>query len=288
MADAFDLFQSLDIHYVKTGYAPSPMDSSYHRHGQYMVAHHRKVLEEAAKRNIMVFTHEPVLMSGIGRTYPNFLAWEGVRGMEFNAWSMGNPPEHTTIVPFTRMLAGPVDYTPGIFDLDTKNTREKQVEPWKLKSDFDHPKVHTTLAKQLAYYVVLYSPVQMAADLPENYKQHPEAFSFIGQVPVNWQKSIVVNGVIGDYVTIARKNGNTWYVGSITDENARDLELPLSFLNTGKNYKATMYADGKDAHYDDNPTAYRITTEQVVSTDTLKLSLAPGGGQAIVIKPLGW
>jgi hypothetical protein len=201
---------------------------------------------------------------------------EGLRGQEFNAWSPdgGNPPEHLTIIPFTRMLAGPIDYTPGIFDIKfDKYKKENQV--------------NTTLAHQLALYVVIFSPFQMAADLPENYSGHP-AFQFIKDVGVDWDTSIVLNGEIGDFITFVRKERNTdkWFLGSITDENERTLNVSLNFLDEGKEYKAVVYSDGDDAHWDDNPIAYKIENKNVNSTDSLKLKLAPGGGTAISFVPL--
>ena len=184
-----------------------------------------------------------------------------------------NPPEHLTIIPFTRMLAGPIDFTPGIFDLKFADYKE-------------HNQVNTTLAKQLALYVVLYSPLQMAADLPENYRGHP-AFQFIKDVPVDWQESRVLNGEIGDYLTIARKEkgADTWFLGSITDEHARVIEINCDFLDEGKHYTATIYADADDAHWDDNPTAFTVERKNLRRGDILKLQLAEGGGAAVRIIP---
>jgi len=199
----------------------------------------------------------------------------GLRGQEFNAWSSdgGNPPEHLTIVPFTRMLAGPIDYTPGIFDIKfDKYKKENQV--------------NTTLAHQLAIYVVIYSPLQMAADLPENYNGHP-AFQFIRDVGVDWDTSIVLNGEIGDFITVARKERSTnkWFLGSITDENERSYEISLNFLDDGKEYTATIYSDDVNSHWNKNPTAYKIESMMVNNSDKLKLKLAPGGGTAISFIP---
>jgi alpha-glucosidase len=191
--------------------------------------------------------------------------------MEYNAWSDGNPPEHTTIIPFTRMLSGPIDYTPGIFDLTFDEYKDKE-------------RVQTTLAKQLAYYVIIYSPMQMAADLPENYLNNP-AFEFIRKVPVNWSKSRYLNSKIGDFVTIARKNGDNWYLGSITDEFARSISVSLSFLDEDKIYKATIYKDGSKADWKNNPYDFEISEDFVDSTMRLRLKLAKGGGQAIIFEP---
>ena len=268
---AFSLCRSLSIHAVKTGYVGQIVPDGEYHHGQWMVNHYRKVMEKAAEYQIMLDVHEPIKPTGLRRTYPNLMSAEGLRGQEFNAWSPdgGNPPEHLTIIPFTRMLAGPIDYTPGIFDIKfDKYKKENQV--------------NTTLAHQLAIYVVIYSPLQMAADLPENYEGHP-AFQFIRDVGVDWDTSIVLNGEICDFITIARKERNTnkWFLGSITDENARTIEVSLNFLDDGKSYKATLYEDAEDSHWDKNPTAYKIENKIVSNSDKLTLELAPGGGTAI-------
>ena len=268
---AFSLCRSLSIHAVKTGYVGQIVPDGEYHHGQWMVNHYRKVMEKAAEYQIMLDVHEPIKPTGLRRTYPNLMSAEGLRGQEFNAWSPdgGNPPEHLTIIPFTRMLAGPIDYTPGIFDIKfDKYKKENQV--------------NTTLAHQLAIYVVIYSPLQMAADLPENYEGHP-AFQFIRDVGVDWDTSIILNGEIGDFISIARKERNTdkWFLGSITDENARTVEVSLNFLDDGKSYKATLYEDAEDSHWDKNPTAYKIENKIVSNSDKLTLELAPGGGTAI-------
>ena len=271
LENAFLFYNNLGIRAVKTGYAGQIIPKGEYHHGQYMVRHYRKVLETAAKYKIMIDAHEPIAATGLRRTYPNMMTREGVRGMEYNAWSDGNPPEHTTIIPFTRMLSGPIDYTPGIFDLTFDKYKEKE-------------RVYTTLAKQLALYVILYSPMQMAADLPENYIGNP-AFEFIRKVPVDWSESKYLNSKIGDYVTIARKNGDNWYLGSITDEFARSISVSLSFLDEDKIYKATIYKDGKDADWKTNPNDFEIKEEFVDSTMRLRLKLAKGGGQAIIFEP---
>lgn len=273
---AYQLMESLGIHAVKTGYVGKIIPKGEYHHGQWMVNHYRKVLETAAKYKVAVNAHEPIKPTGIRRTLPNAIAREGLRGQEFNAWSDdgGNPPSHLPTVAFTRMLAGPIDYTPGIFNI--------KLDPWKEKNQ-----VNTTLAQQLALYVVIYGPVQMAADLPEYYKGN-KAFQFIRDVAVDWEESRVLNGEVGDYVTIARRERNThkWFIGSITDENPRDLTVDLSFLDNGKSYTATIYADAADAHWNDNPTAYEISSKTVTSKDKLNLKLAPGGGAAISLMPL--
>jgi len=286
MEAAFELYHDLGVDTVKTGYACSGKcirryDESgalagleWH-HGQYMIRHYRHVIETAASYHLMLNVHEPIKDTGLRRTFPNMLTREGARGQEYNAWSTdkGNPPEHTTILPFTRMLAGPMDFTPGIFDLFFDEYRPQN-------------RVNTTLAKQLALYVVLYSPLQMAADLPENYAGHP-AFKFIVDVPVDWQDTRVLNAQIGDYVTIVRKDRNSedWYLGSITDEEGRSLETPLTFLDAGRTYVGEFYADATEADWKHNPLAVHICEALVDRDTTLRLELAPGGGQAIRIRP---
>lgn len=269
---AFALYRRLGIGAVKTGYAGGIFPRGQHHHGQWMVRHYRSVIEKAARYGIMLDVHEPIKPTGISRTWPNMMTREGVRGMEYNAWSPGNPPAHTTILPFTRMLAGPADYTPGIFDIMFEQYQEQY-------------RVYTTLAKQLALYVVLYSPLQMAADLPENYEGHP-AFGFVREVPVDWDETRVLHAEIGDYVTIARRSGEAWYIGSITDENPRILETQLSFLEAGKRYKATFYMDTPYSHWETTPTLIDITDYIVDMETQLQIRLAPGGGQAISITPV--
>ncbi|MCF8365732.1 MAG: glycoside hydrolase family 97 protein [Bacteroidales bacterium] len=268
---AFKLMQSLGIHAVKTGYVGKIIPKGEYHHGQWMVNHYRKVLETAAQYNIAVNAHEPIKATGIRRTYPNAIAREGLRGQEFNAWSAdgGNPPEHLPIVAFTRMLAGPIDFTPGIFNLTLKPHKENN-------------QINTTLAHQLALYVVINSPVQMVPDLTQYYEGHP-AFQFIRDVPVIWEQSKVLNGEIGDFVTIARRErgSNNWFIGSITDENPRNFSIKLDFLDSEKKYQAIVYKDGKTAHWANNPGAYDIEEKVIGSASTIELSLAPGGGAAI-------
>ena len=275
MDTAYSLMQDLGIHVVKTGYVGQIIPEGEYHHGQWMVNHYRKALETAAKYEVAINAHEPIKGTGIRRTLPNAISREGLRGQEYNAWSVegGNPPEHLTIVPFTRMLAGPIDFTPGIFNIKFDEYQEKN-------------QVNTTLAQQLALYVVLYSPVQMAADLPEHYEGHP-AFQFIRDVAVDWDESHVLNGEIAEYITIARKEKGTdnWFIGSITDENGRSLEIELDFLDEGKTYNAIIYKDGEDAHWDDNPLSYEIVEKEVNNESSLQIELAPGGGQAISIFP---
>ncbi len=268
---AFQLMQSLGIHSVKTGYVGKIMPKGEYHHGQYMVNHYHKVLETAAKYQVAINAHEPIKATGKRRTYPNAIAREGLRGQEFNAWSPdgGNPPEHLPIVAFTRMLAGPIDFTPGIFNI--------KLEPYKQENQ-----VNTTLAHQLALYVVINSPIQMAADLIKYYKNN-EAFKFIEHVAVNWEQTKVLNGEIGDYVTIARqeRDSENWFVGAISDENGQELEIDFSFLPKGKTYNAIIYKDADDAHWDKNPTAYEIESLKITNETKILIKLAPGGGLAI-------
>ncbi len=273
MTDAFEFYKKYGIHCVKTGYVGSVLDNKEWHHGQFGVNHYRKVTETAAKYQIMICVHEPIKPTGLCRTYPNLMSAEGARGQEYNAWSSdgGNPPEHETILPFTRLLAGPMDFTPGIFDI--------------MLPDKPHNRINTTLAKQLALYVVIYSPLQMAADLPENYANNP-AFAFIKDVPVDWEETKVLNGKIGDYVTIVRKDRNSenWFLGSVSDEQGRTLEIGLSFLTPGIKYVAEIYRDGENADWKTNPYEIIIEKKEVYSGKTLNLKLAPGGGAAIAFK----
>jgi alpha-glucosidase len=278
----FDLFEGLGIRAVKTGYVGDETSHGHAHHGQYMVRHWRKVIESAARHRIMLDVHEPIHDTGERRTFPNMMTREGARGQEFNAWAGdgGNPPEHETILFFTRMLAGPMDFTPGVFDLLIESVTGTPRTP-------EESRVRTTLAKQLALYVVLYSPLQMAADLPENYENQP-AFQFIRDVAVDWEDTRVLDGKIGDYVVVARqeRDGDDWFVGAISDEEARTLEVPLWFLPQGRSYVAEIYADGPGAHWRDNPLPVKISTRPVDARSRLTLRLAPGGGQAIRIRPL--
>ncbi len=279
---AFEMYQQLGINSVKTGYAGTIRPIGQHHHGQWMVNHYRKVVQKAAEYEIMIDAHEPIKPTGIRRTYPNMVTREGVRGMEYNAWSEGNPPEHTTIIPFTRMLAGPIDYTPGIFDVEYK--RHKDLRKKLVSEENLNRRVHTTLAKQLALYVVIYSPMQMAADFPENYEDQP-AFQFIRDVPVNWDESRVIAGEIGDFVIIARRENKDWFVGAITDENQRNLVIPLSFLETKKKYRMTIYSDGSDTDWEINPTEIEITSYLVNNQSILPVGIPRGGGIAVRISP---
>jgi len=282
LEDAYRLYQSLGIHAIKTGYVADTVGGGQSHYGQFAVRHHRKVIETAARYGIMVDAHEPIHDTGERRTWPNMMSREGARGQEYNAWGAegGNPPEHESILFFTRLLAGPMDFTPGIFDLLLKSTGEGARTP-------EQSRPRTTLAKQLALYVVLYSPLQMAADLPENYANQP-AFQFIKDVAVDWDTTRVIQGAIGDYVLVARrqKGAPTWFLGAITDENARTFTVPLDFLTPGKRYEAEVYADGAGANWRTNPLPVSISRKAVTSTTRLTVALAPGGGQAIRIRQL--
>ena len=281
LEDAFALYESLGIKAIKTGYVGDLTPEGHAHHGQYMVRHWRKVVETAARHGIVVNAHEPIKDTGERRTWPNMMTREGARGQEYNAWAGdgGNPPEHETILFFTRMLAGPMDFTPGVFDILIEQANGTPRRP-------EESRIRTTLAKQLALYVVLYSPLQMAADLPESYEGKPE-FQFIRDVPVDWDTTRVLEGRIGDYVVVARRErgGDDWYLGAITDEEARTFEFPLSFLPSGPSFVAEVYADGPGAHWLTNPIPVTISRQTVTSTSRLRLELAPGGGQAIRIRP---
>lgn len=276
MDEAFKFMKDHGYNSVKTGYVGRIIPRGEHHDSQWMVNHYTRVVEKAAKYNICVDSHESVRLTGLQRTYPNWVAAEAARGNEFNAWSNGNPPEHETILPFTRFMGGPMDYTPGIF---------------QIKMDYYNPgskyQVHTTLAKQLALYVTIYSPLQMAADLPENYERFPDAFTFIEQVPVDWSDTKILKAEPGDYVIIARKDKNSenWFIGAITDEEARTFNIKLDFLNH-KNYEMTVYKDAPDSDWEKNPMKYEIEKTKVNNKDSINLSLAPGGGTAIILKPV--
>lgn len=274
---AFSFMKKHDYDAVKTGYVGKIIPRGEWHDGQTMVNHFNWVVERAAEYKIMVNSHESSRPTGVHRTYPNYIAAEAARGNEFNAWSVGNPPAHETILPFTRFLGGPMDYTPGIFEIKMSHYDASKKE-----------QVHTTLAKQLALYVTIYSPLQMAADLPENYERYQDAFQFIKDVEVDWDDTRILEAEPGDYLTIARKTKGkeTWFLGAITDENPRNTEITLDFLTPGKKYKATIYQDGKDAHWEKNPKAYAIKTIEVTAKSKIKLNLAAGGGTAISFFPL--
>ena len=277
---AFSMYEHLGLDAIKSGYVTDLTSEGHSHWGQFMVNHYRHVIEKAAEHHIMLDVHEPIHDTGERRTYPNMMSREGARGQEYNAWGGegGNPPEHETILFFTRLLDGPMDFTPGIFDILRTKTG-----PARTNED---ARVRTTIAKQLALYVVIYSPLQMAADLPENYEGQP-ALQFIKDVAVDWDTSRVIDGKIGDYVIVARKQRNSpqWFLGAITDEETRTFTVPLTFLDRGKTYVADIYADGPGANWLTNPTPVTISHRTVTRNSTLRIVLAPGGGQAIRIRP---
>lgn len=284
MDAGFALYQRLGWHSVKTGYVadaggarvrgPDGQPRLAWHESQPMAQHHLRVVQAAARHQVAVNAHEPFKDTGLRRTWPNMISREGARGMEFSAWGQpGNPPEHELNLVFTRLLAGPMDYTPGIFGMVTRSPDG----------------IATTWAKQLALYVAIYSPIVMAADLLENYEANPGPFQFIKDVVTDWSETRVLNGEIGDFVTIARKDRNSdqWFLGAMTDEHPRVLEASLSFLDPGRPYRAEIYRDAPDAHWKINREAIVIEARDVTAAETLSLRLAPGGGQAIRFVPIG-
>ncbi|MEZ4775342.1 MAG: glycoside hydrolase family 97 protein [Bacteroidia bacterium] len=273
MDKAYRFMVDNGYHAVKSGYVGDILPRGEYHYGQWMVNHYLYAITEAAKYKIMVNAHEAVRPTGLSRTYPNLIANESARGTEYEAFG-GSNPDHTTILPFTRLMGGPMDYTPGIFE-----TKVSKINP--KNNSF----VHSTLVRQLALYVTMYSPLQMAADLPENYNRFPDAFQFIKDVAVDWDDTKILEAEPGDYITIARKAKGTgnWFIGNTSDENGHQANIKLSFLDPGKKYQAIIYADAKDAHYETNPQAYTIKKMEVTSKTELTLQAAPGGGFAISI-----
>ena len=281
---AFQWTKEKGINHVKTGYAGG-IPGGHYRHSQYAVRHYRKVVQEAAKHKISINAHEPIKDTGIRRTYPNMMSREGARGMEWNAWSEGNPPEHYELLPFTRLLSGPMDYTPGTFDITLENSKNHPNRiPWN-GNDKGNSRVNTTLAKQMANWVVLYSPVQMASDLVEHYEGHP-AFQFFRDFDADCDWSEALQGEPGEFIAVVRKAKENYYLGATTNKEARTLEIPLTFLEEGKKYQAKIYADGEDADWETNPTSYRIEEKTVTNADVLTVVMAKGGGQAISFMPI--
>lgn len=278
--EAYTYYQAHGIHAIKTGYvAPiiRTRDGLQWNKGQSGVRHYRKVIETAARYHIAIDNHEPVMPTGLQRTWPNLMTQEGVRGQEWNAWSPdgGSPCSHVTVLPFTRIMAGPVDYTPGVFAF------ENPVMPGT--------RVHSTLMNQLGLFVCFYSPIQMACDLPENYEKDLDAldaFAFIERVPCDWEKSILVDGKIGEFCVFARqeRGGDNWYIGGINADEPREVTIPLSMLDAGKTYHACIWRDGENADWQANPYDYEIDNGYVDSTDTLRIRMASGGGLAVVIE----
>lgn len=268
---------------LKTGYAGGFPDGYLH-HSQYGVRHYQKVVEAAAAHRITVNAHEPIKDCGIRRTWPNMMAREGARGKEWDAWSAGNPPSHEVMLPFTRLLGGPMDFTPGTFDILYERTRRSpRRKLWNCGPEVEM-RVNTTLAKQIAEWVIIYSPLQMASDLIENYEGHP-AFRFFRDFDADCDWSRALAGEPGEFVAVVRRAGGNFFLGAATNEEARTLTLPLDFLEQGTTYRATIYADGPDADWKSNPTSYVITERDVTAADTLEVAMAPGGGQAVTFMP---
>lgn len=274
MDTAYRFMKEHNMAAVKTGYVGRIIPRGEYHDGQWMVNHYLRVAAKTASYKIMVDAHEPVRPTGLHRTYPNWLACEAARGNEFNAWSKGSTPDHETILPFTRLMGGPMDYTPGIFHMQLNQYDTSR-----------HTRIHTTLAKQLALYITMYSPLQMAADLPENYEQHLDAFKFIEDVAVDWDDTKILEAEPGDYITIARKakGTNNWFAGGITDEHSRKSVIDCSFLDPGKKYTATIYRDADNADWETNPEAYTIEKKNITSKTVLQIKEAAGGGFAISI-----
>jgi hypothetical protein len=273
---AFRFMNAFGYHAVKTGYVGRIIPRGEHHDGQWMVNHYERVARKGMQYHVMIDAHEPPRPTGLHRTYPNWVASEAGRGNEYNAFSNGNAPDHETILPFTRLIGGPMDYTPGIF---------------KLRNYAPHApgrQVHSTLVRQLALYVIIYSPLQMVADLPENYEAHKDAFRFIRDVPVDWDDTRIIEAEPGDYITIVRKEKgkDNWFLGAITDERPRKAKVPLRFLEKGRKYRAVIYADAPGADWKTNPEAYRINEMVVDATAILTLQLVAGGGAAVAFYPL--
>ena len=276
MEKAYQLMNHYGYNAVKSGYVGNILPRGEYHYGQWTVNHYLHAVKEAAKHKIMVNAHEAVRPTGLCRTYPNLIGNESARGTEFESFG-GNKPFHTTVLPFTRLQGGPMDYTPGIF--------ETQI--WNVNPD-NKSYARSTLAKQLGLYLTMYSPLQMAADLPENYEKYADAFQFIKDVPVDWQKSIYREAEPGRYITVARKdkNSNDWYIGCTANENGHTSLLKLDFLDKNKKYEATIYADAKNAHYKNNPKAYKISKQKVDANTSLSIIAKEGGGYAISIKEI--
>ncbi|WP_315164703.1 glycoside hydrolase family 97 protein [Capnocytophaga leadbetteri] len=276
MKAAYELMNKYGYNSVKSGYVGDILPIGEHHYSQSTINHYLYAIKEAAKHKIMVNAHEAVRPTGLCRTYPNLIGNESARGTEYEAFG-GNKPFHTTILPFTRLQGGPMDYTPGILETEVKNVNPNNTS-----------QVRSTLAKQLGLYVTMYSPLQMAADLPENYERFADAFQFIKDVPVDWQESVYLEAEPGRYITIARKDkhSDNWYIGNTSNENGHTSELLLNFLDKNKKYEATIYADAKNADWQTNPKAYTITKQKVNAKTKLKLTAAKGGGYAISIKEI--
>ena len=272
MEQAYQLMNRYGYDAVKSGYVGDILPLGEHHYSQWLINHYLYAVTEAARHHIMVNAHEAVRPTGLCRTYPNLVGNESARGTEYQAFG-GTPPSHVTVLPFTRLNGGPMDFTPGIFVMDLASATGGRNTSW----------VNATIANQLGLYVTMYSPLQMAADYPEHYEQFMDAFQFIKDVEVDWRRSEYLLAEPGDYIVTARqgKKSGKWFMGGVNDENARTLSVPLSFLENGKTYEATIYADASDAHYRNNPQAYTITGRTVTSLDSLEIFMAPGGGFAV-------
>lgn len=283
LEEAFRLCLQLGIHDVKTGHA-GQISTGENHHGQQVVQHFQKVIETAARYEIALDMHEPVNGSGLEVSYPNFMTREGVRGLEWEAWSKGNSPSHTTLLPFTRGLSGPMDYTPGIFDILYRNARNRRA--WNCtEDDLAQTRVHSTIVHQLALMLTLYSPWVMAADVIDNYENHP-LFSFMENLNTDYDESHVLQAEVGEYIVVARRSGKRWYIAATTNEESRDIAVPLNFLPDDFKGNAVVYADGTDADWQTNPLDYSIKKRKIKSTATLNLHLASGGGAVVVIDPI--
>ena len=282
--NAYKWYADLGVHSVKTGYAGG-LPGGHNHHGQFNVRHYRKVVQTAAGYHTTIDAHEPIKDTGIRRTYPNMMTREGARGMEWNGWSEGNPPEHHELLPFTRLLGGPMDYTPGTFDILYEKTRNSPRHKKWNDLDKGNSRVNTTLAKQIANWVIIYSPLQMASDMIENYEGHP-AFQFFRDFDADCDWSEALQGEPGEFIAVVRKAKDTYFLGATTNEESRTLTIPLDFLEKDKKYHAVIYADGEDADWKTNPTSYQITEKEVTAGDTLSVAMAKGGGQAVSFMPV--
>ncbi|MDE5642366.1 MAG: glycoside hydrolase family 97 protein, partial [Muribaculaceae bacterium] len=276
MEKAYSLMDKYGYNAVKSGYVGNMIPRGEHHYGQWLVNHYLYAVTEAARHHIMVNAHEAVRPTGLCRTYPNLIGNESARGTEYESFA-GNKPSHTTVLPFTRLQGGPMDYTPGIFEMDMKKINPES-----------QGYVNSTLARQLALYVTMYSPLQMAADVPEVYNRYLDAFQFIKDVAVDWDESRYLEAEPGRYIVAARKakGGDDWYIGCTAGENGHESTLSFDFLDKDKKYEAIIYADAADAHYKTNPQAYTIVKKKVSNKTKLKMKAAPGGGYAISVKPL--
>jgi hypothetical protein len=276
MEKAYNLMNQYKYTAVKSGYVGNILPRGEHHYGQWLVNHYLYAIKQAAEHHIMVNAHEAVRPTGLCRTYPNLIGNESARGTEYQAFG-GSKPNHTTILPFTRLIGGPMDYTPGIFEMDIE----------KINPD-NKSHVNATLANQLALYVTMYSPLQMAADLPENYNRFPDAFQFIKDVAIDWDETKVLEAEPGEYITYARKakGKNEWFIGCTNGYDGRESKISFDFLEKGKKYEATIYSDTKNSHYKTNPQAYQVRKIKVTDKSKLTQYCAPGGGYAIQIKEL--